>query len=496
MIWLLLLAIGSWSTSLLASALAVEPSLMVWEDRCATPTNPRLAYLIAEARCGQLSVAENPDQPQGRHIQLAVMVLPAIAQVALADPIFLLAGGPGQSAIDSGPSVFSALRELRHQRDVILVDQRGTGSSNNLSCPRQHKSEAFDKPTRMQIDEEIEYLKTCLAGLDADPSLYTTQIAMQDLELVRRALGYEVINLLGISYGTRAALVYARQSGAHLRAMILDGVAPPTMTITANFAADADTALDKLFSDCAQAVACQQAFPNLPEHFTEVLDRLSKAPENFRLRHPRTGQIVTAVIDRQLITQLVRQVLYQRTLSILLPLAIEQAYAGDYQALMTLGYQFYEDRDSLSVGMMASVLCAEDMTRSVVGVEDGRYFSQTSDEFLKEVCQFWPTGKVTDDYFEPVSSDVPTLLLSGEFDPVTPPKYAEQALLTLAQARHLVVPGVGHNAVFIGCVPDLLKSFMTQLTPDTLDVSCLADIRRPPFFTSSAGPGQQVSVDD
>jgi pimeloyl-ACP methyl ester carboxylesterase len=205
---------------------------------------------------------------------------------------------------------------------------------------------------------------------------------------------------------------------------------------------------------------------------------------------------VAAVIDRQLITQLVRQVLYQRTLSILLPLAIEQAYAGDYQALITLGYQFYEESDSLSVGMMASVLCAEDMTRPAVEAADGRYFSQTSDDFLKEVCQFWPTNKVTDDYFEPVSSDVPTLLLSGEFDPVTPPKYAEQALLTLSRARHLVVPGVGHNAAFIGCVPDLLNTFMTNLALGTLDVSCLADIRRPPFFTSSAGPGQQVTVDD
>jgi pimeloyl-ACP methyl ester carboxylesterase len=146
--------------------------------------------------------------------------------------------------------------------------------------------------------------------------------------------------------------------------------------------------------------------------------------------------------------------------------------------------------------MMASVLCAEDMTRPVIDAADGRYFGQTSDDFLKEVCQFWPTQKVSDDYFEPVSSDIPTLLLSGELDPVTPPKYAEQALLTLAQARHLVVPGVGHNAVFIGCVPDLLKRFITGLTPGALDVSCLADIRRPPFFTSSAGPGQQVTVDD
>jgi pimeloyl-ACP methyl ester carboxylesterase len=497
MIWLLLLMV-SLRPWLLATA-AVDGAgagAMIWEDRCATPENPRLASLVAEARCGNLSVAEDPNQPQGRHIQLAVMVLPAIAQVALADPIFLLAGGPGQSAIDSGPGVFSALRELRHQRDVVLVDQRGTGASNNLSCPRQHKREVFDKATRHQIDEEIEYLKACLAGLDADPTLYTTGIAMQDLDLVRSALGYELINVLGISYGTRAALVYARQSGEHLRAMILDGVAPPTMTMTAQFAADADAALDRLFADCVEAVACQQAFPDLAEHFVEILNRLAAAPEAFRLRHPRTGQMVTAVIDRPLVTQLVRQVLYQRTLSILLPLAIEQAYAGDYQTLMTLGYQFYEESDSMSVGMMASVLCAEDMTRPVIDAADGRYFSQTSDDFLKEVCQFWPTQKVSDDYFEPVSSDVPTLLLSGELDPVTPPKYAEQALLTLAQARHLVVPGVGHNAVFIGCVPDLLKRFITGLVPDALDVSCLADIRRPPFFTSSAGPGQQVTVDD
>jgi len=229
-----------------------EPILL---GPCDRPDDPALVRIVNEAQCAQIQVAENPRQPDGRQIELAVMVLPAIARVAKPDPIFYLAGGPGQSAISSGPAVFSALLELRRQREVILVDQRGTGRSNNLSCVASETPEDFTLSSAAALALEVNKLRECLPTLDADPALYTTLIAAGDLDFVRRALGYEQINLLGISYGTRAALVYLRQFGAHVRSMILDGVAPPSVNILAGASADTDVALDRLFRDCQSSSA-------------------------------------------------------------------------------------------------------------------------------------------------------------------------------------------------------------------------------------------------
>jgi len=474
----------------------VAPAETILLGPCERPDDPALVRVFSEAQCALLKVAENPKQPDGRQIELAVMVLPAIARVAKPDPIFYLAGGPGQSAITSGPVVFSALLELRRQREVILVDQRGTGRSNNLSCVVAETPEDFTLSSATALAREVNKLKDCLPTLDADPALYTTSIAVGDLDLVRRALGYEQINLLGISYGTRAALVYLRQFSGHVRSLILDGVAPPSVNILAGASADTDTALDRLFVDCQSSSACAQAFPDLRDHFIALTQRLTDNPVEAEFRHPRTGASIPVTIDQALVARLVRQVLYHRTLSTLLPLALSQANQGDYQALLTLGYQFHDDSDSISTGMMASVFCAEDMTQTSGSTRASQYFANSMNELMVEVCQFWPRGEVAAEYFQAVSSDVPVLLLSGELDPVTPPKYAEQAAQTLANSRHLIVQGVGHNAGFTGCVPDLMVEFMEQLAPQNLAASCLDLIRRPPFFTSAAGPQSQLGVTD
>lgn len=470
------------------AAVPAEPALL---GPCERPDDPALIRIYDEAQCARIMVAENPQQPEGRQIGLAVMVLPTLARVAKLDPVFYLAGGPGQSAIASGPMVFSALLEFRRQRDVVLVDQRGTGKSNNLTCSSPEAPDDFTLSSAAALRLEVSKLRECLPTLDADPTLYTTSIAMADLDFVRQTLGYEQINLLGISYGTRAALVYLRQFGGHVRSVILDGVAPPSVNILAGASVDTDAALDRLFADCQSSATCAQAFPDPRANFIALTQQLAHSSVEAEFRHPKTGAFIPVTIDPGLVARLVRQVLYHRTLSTLLPLALNQAGQGDYQALLTLGYQFYDDSDSISTGMMASVFCAEDMSHSVSVAEGGQYFSNSMNELMIEVCQFWPTAEVGPEYFEAVVSDVPVLLLSGELDPVTPPKYAEQAAQTLRNSRHIIVPGVGHNAGFTGCVPDIMVEFVEHLAPRDLAPGCIGSIHRPPFFTSTAGPGQQ-----
>lgn len=480
------------------SAPVTEPA---WLGACQRPDDLALVGLYAESRCGQLSLAEDPQQPDGRKIDIAVMVLPAIARIAAADPVFFLAGGPGQSAIETGPGVFQMLPELRRQRDIVLVDQRGTGASNSLACVTTEQQDDFSLSSGAQTALQVARLKACLPTLDAAPALYTTASAVQDLEAVRQALGYEQINLFGISYGTRVALVYLREYPARVRALLLDGVAPPGISIVAEFVRTGDAALDRLFADCQAVTACAQAFPDLAGHFLATLERLRAEPGLWPLRHPGTGAQVDVWIDEQLVTGIVRQVLYQRTLSTLLPLALEQAWRGDYQALLTLGYQFSGGGESISLGMMASVFCTEDMAQAALlidergdglGAKPGKYFSPSMNDQMAEICQFWPTAAPAVGDFAAVTSNTPVLLISGELDPVTPPAFAEQALATLANARHVIVAGVGHNAAFTGCVPSLLSEFVEQLAPPALDLACLENIQRPPFFTSSAGPGGLV----
>ncbi|MFT7548483.1 MAG: pimeloyl-ACP methyl ester carboxylesterase [Candidatus Azotimanducaceae bacterium] len=444
---------------------------------------------IDNALCGVISVPENRHSRDGRQIDLNIMLLPATSAVVLSDPIFFLAGGPGQSAVDAGPGLFSRLREMRTERDIILVDQRGTGNSNSLSCELNISTiESMSLSVEEFETRQTEKLKSCLEEYDADPSLYTTPNAMDDLNEVREKLGYEKINLYGISYGTRAALVYLRRHESTVRSMIIDSVVPLTMTIPKNVALDAQSSFALLLEDCKSQPGCHEAFPDLHNHLRELVQRLQDSPEDVSVLHPRTGIMMTGPFDPVLIGRVIRSILYNRTLSRLLPLAIEEAWAGNYQPLSTLGYAFTGDEDELgmSMGMMASVLCSEDMTL-ISEPNHTDDFDNAIYRTLKPVCEFWPKGDIPQSYFDAVESDVPVLITSGELDPITPPKYGTEAALTLSNSRHLIVAGVGHAASVNGCLPKLMSTFLEDVDPANLDATCADKLKRLPFFTSYAG---------
>ncbi len=494
MIRLTLLTIRTFALSLLLCGceLGVDQSTLVNPNydlltNCARPEQAAITGIVLESLCGVVSVYENRESQAGRKIDLNIMLIPATTAVVKPDPIFFLAGGPGQSAGQTGPYLFSRLGRLRRERDIVLVDQRGTGESNSLACLPETDFGLLDDISIEEMEAaQTLMLKKCLVEFDAEPSLYTTPIAMDDLDEVRRVLGYRQINLFGMSYGTRAALVYLRRHGDTVRSAVLDGVAPLSMSVPANIAVDAQSAFDILLKDCIKQTGCAEAFPNLLEHFHALVQHLAVSPRTATISHPRTGEQITGPVHAVIVNRLIRAVMYDRTLSSLVPLAIEEAYQGNFQPLTTLAYSFSGENTQMSNGMMASVLCAEDMRR-VSQPNDTDDFENVIFSSLSSICEYWPKGNIPDNYFDPVTSDVPILLLSGKFDPVTPPKYAWNAAETLSNHEHIVVPGVGHGTSLQGCVPDILEAFFESANPKGLNIGCVSDLSRPPFFTSFAG---------
>ena len=444
-----------------------------------------------EARCGTLSVPEDRANPNSRQISLRLAVLPAVRRDPLPDPLVLLAGGPGQAATEAFVALVGAFDQIRRDRDIVLVDQRGTGGSHPLKC-----STPDEQPgAGLTSDAELTtWLADCLKNLDADPRLYTTSIAMDDLDAVRAALGYETVNLYGVSYGTRAALTYLRQYPQRVRAVVLDGVAPPDWPLGLTVGRDAQRALDLVFDGCAADPACQKAFPNLRDSFNALLQGLERQPVTLTLPHPRTGEPTELRLTRDMVALAVRLLSYSPETVALLPLLIHTArQSGDLSALAAQ-YLIVADQlgGSITAGMGYSVQCAEDMPAidpaEAARVNAGAYLGTTVIDQLRKVCAVWPAGAAPANSREPVRSDVPTLLLSGGADPVTPPENGERAARTLPNSLHIVAPGQGHNVVFRGCIPRIVTTFINQGTVSGLDTACVQTLGPAPFFTSPSGP--------
>jgi pimeloyl-ACP methyl ester carboxylesterase len=443
-----------------------------------------------DAYCGTLKVYENRATKQGRQIDLNIVVLPALRADSQPDPLFFLAGGPGQGAAKLAKVVREIFRRVQTDRDIVLVDQRGTGKSNPLDCNNEDDSlQAF-----MQTNEQvIEQLKICQAKYDADLTLYTTPIAMDDLDDVRAFLGYDKINVYGGSYGTRAALVYIRQHGERVRAAILDGVAPPDMRLPLYFPRDTQRAFELLAKDCAGDAACNKAYPNLLERMKTLIDRLEKSPPTVKVTHPRTGETADVRIDARLLANVIVMALYSPVMTALVPAIVVAAENNDFQSMLALATMSGgTEEPNLSIGMQLSVICAEDAPKNTADDlqkgSESTLFGKYVMSIQQQACTFWPRGKVDDSFYEPVTSAIPTLVLSGEVDPVTPPSWGEQVASTLSNSRHVVIAGTGHTAGGTGCGQRIMRSFIEKGSLDGLDTTCTEKIKRPAFFLSPAGP--------
>jgi pimeloyl-ACP methyl ester carboxylesterase len=472
---LLLAALTSCARSQTTALDALQP--------CTSDQGPGDAY------CGTLSVFENREARSGRRIALNIVLLPAIGTTGQPDPLFFLAGGPGQGAAQMAADVRQIFRRVLRNRDIVLVDQRGTGKSNPLDC-------RSDSNTLSELTESdqaaLDRLRRCLEGLDADVRLYTTTIAMDDLDDVRAHLGYDHINLYGGSYGTRAALVYLRRHEPHVRSMILDGVSPTDMRIPLYAARDAQRALDKLLEACDADQACRAASPDLGGRIRALLARLEADPPRVRMVHPRTGDVGEVRVEARVVASILFGALYSPLTASIVPVLVEHAEQNRFESLFALGLAGGATADNMSVGMQLSVLCSEDASRFADADVDRETAGSVFGGYLlrgqRQACAIWPKGDVAPDFYEPVVSDVPALILSGDADPVTPPSWGEEVAKHLPNARHVAVPSTGHGVIGTPCGAQLIEDFLDRGSAADLDVSCVDDVRRPPFFLTPAGP--------
>ena len=454
-----------------------EPSLSL-EDCVLTSATGRQV----DAQCGTLTVPEDRANPNGRQIDLHIAVIPAISRSPEPDPVFLLAGGPGQSAIEAFPGTFTLLFNVHQDRDIVLVDQRGTGKSNPLRC--------IDPEVEVMTDEEaLVILKECPKSLDADVRFYTTEIAMTDLDEVRAALGYDTINVYGASYGTRAALTYLRMYSEHVRTVTLDSVVDPSFVMFMDAAEDGQEALDQFFARCEADEACAQTFPNLRSEFDGLVARLAESPAEIVIPHPLTNKPTDVEVTDTFITSMVFNILYVPDLVAALPLGIHQAYAEEnYIPLIS---QAFMVNAGLYDGMFYAVTCTEDAP--LINADEAAQKSQDSvfgdrTEVFAEVCESWQKGQVSPEFREPVVSDVPVLILSGEADPITPPSHAEKVAESLSNDLHLIFANMGHGNMAGVCGSDIFTAFIKSGTLSGLETDCVDAVVPPPFFVDFSGP--------
>jgi pimeloyl-ACP methyl ester carboxylesterase len=439
--------------------------------------------------CGKYAVFENRATRTGRKIELNLVIIPARAEKPEADALFMFEGGPGGAVTEWAPGIPADFARVLAKRDIVLVDQRGTGGSHPLQCDlgvrRENPQTAYRDPF------PLEGIKVCRRELEkiADLTQYTTSIAMDDIEEVRSWLGYPKINLLGGSYGTRAAQVFVRRHPASVRAVVLTGFVGMNHRLPLYHARDGQRALDLLFSLCAQG-PCGEAFPNLRAELEAVLERLETMPGKATVENVfRPGERVELAVERRIFGEALRSALYTVPVSTRVPWVIHRAYLGDFAPFfeLTMGWRVGIEL-GLAHGMYLSVACAED-TPFITDADEafevaGTFLGDVRTRPQRAACREWPRAEIPADFHQPLRSDAPILILEGNLDPVTPPIWAYAAVATLPNARVVTIEG-GHHG-FGGlepadCISGITDRFLETADAKSLDVSCVGRLARPAF---------------
>jgi pimeloyl-ACP methyl ester carboxylesterase len=443
------------------------------------------------AQCSTLKVPENPAAPKGRQIELAIAWIPAKGE-AEPDPVFMIAGGPGQSALESYPQLHQAFADIRKNRHIILVDQRGTGKSNRLICKdASGKSSVSGDDEDFSLDKATTFSADCAKQLSAkaDPRFYSTSDAIDDLELVRKKINAPSINLYGVSYGTRVAQQFAKRYPKATRSVVLDGVVPNTLILGSDHASNLESALDLHFARCAADKTCKANFGNVRERLNSFRAQISKSPMPVNYTHPVSGEAKQGTLSAGHLASVMRLYSYSPLTASMLPMFLAQASKGNAGPLMAQSEMLKDSvGDSIMHGMQLSVICAEDAAELKSNPKDAdTLLGNQMVEFMQAQCKVWPHGKRPADFRKPLSGNVPVLILSGEFDPVTPPRYGNEVLKSLPNARHLIFKGQGHNVMPISCGPKLFASFINTADAKKLDAKCLDRLSYVPMFTSFYG---------
>jgi pimeloyl-ACP methyl ester carboxylesterase len=438
------------------------------------------------AHCGTLSVPENRNQPD-RMIDLNVAVIKSTSSDKLKDPLLLLAGGPGQGAVDTFAGMTGLFSALLPRRDLVMVDQRGTGQSNPLRC--EVDPEELETLNDMNSEAWKDWTRDCHASLDADTRFYTTTVAIEDLETVRQALGIEQWNLYGGSYGTRKALTYMKLFPASVRSVVLDSVVAQDEALGTSHEANLRSTLSRVFRKCDADEACQEAFGDAEQQMWKFLDGLQDNPITLRLQNSDTGRYETVTMTREYAVLALRMFSYSPETMGLIPLMVSLANNGQPE---TMAHQSLMVMNSLTQGLNnaleMSVTCAEDVPFMPTETrQSNSLFGDNLFELMHARCALWDAIVVDESFKAPVESDIPTLLLSGEYDPVTPPEFAEKAMQTLSNAQHLVAKGQGHIVGTRGCMPKVVAAFIKNPEAE-LDSSCMSNFQDLSFFINMNGP--------
>jgi pimeloyl-ACP methyl ester carboxylesterase len=440
--------------------------------------------LVYGAECGELLVKENPADTNSREISLNILRLPAISPAPKEDPLFLIQGGPGGSSVDMATIVHHAFIDVRKNRDLIFVDQRGTGKSSPMFCERLSQADEL-LPETEQTKKSLILIKDCAEKYRAQVAYYTTPYAARDLDIVRQKLGYEKINLWGGSYGTRVALEYLREFPQHARTLILDGVAPAQIALPKYFQMDAFAALESINANCQAQEKCKNLYGNIIAKTEQVTQRFAQAqaanaPVSIEFEHPRHQQTTKLILTPKSFSTLVFMSLYSRDLTVLLPHAITNAEKGDYRLIASLSALASEQENfsNLTEGMRYSIICNEDAhfisTEDIANAKP--FFGLNMLKDFADTCALWPKVNLPQNYNEPISSDVPALLLSGNHDPVTPPRWAEMVAKHLTHSLQIVAPGGNHSISMEGCIPQIIAQFIELGTVGDITTECTKNI--------------------
>ncbi|MGI8898621.1 MAG: alpha/beta fold hydrolase [Pyrinomonadaceae bacterium] len=453
-----------------------------------------------KVKCGTYEVYENRNSKKGRKISLKVVVFPATGTERAPDPFVYIPGGPGSSATEDSTYVAPQFAKIREHRDLLFVDQRGTGGSHPLNCKFYN---AADVQSYFGYFFPLEDVRKCREQLEqqADLTLYTTPIAMDDLDEVRAALGYERLNLFGGSYGTRASLVYLKRHPTHVRTVTLQGVAPTNQYMPLDFAQHMERALQGILAECGADETCNRAFPNLRAETKAVLERLIQGPvevevrKNFDRGNDTAGPASTPEerakvrLSRNLAVEAVRYMLYHPGGASRAPLLLHQAAQGNFTPLAEAALSYRRNLVATGAnGMYLSVTCAEDLP----WIKSGEGERLAANTFLgdyrlrqqREACALWPRAAIPRDYGEPVRGSAPVLILTGEWDPVTPPSNGDAVARHLPNSLHVIVPHGAHGfggLEGIECIERLNTEFVQSGAVKGLDTSCVKNIRRKGF---------------
>jgi pimeloyl-ACP methyl ester carboxylesterase len=447
------------------------------------------------AFCTDYSVPEDWDRPAGRQIRLRVAIVRALAAEADPDMVVFLDGGPGGAATQDYPAVANALAPLRKRHHLLLIDQRGTGSSNPLECADRASldAEGADGPARPTPSEtsiasvapsaqadraaQIERVRRCADRLAprAAPQFYTTTDAIRDLEAVRQALGAPALDLVGVSYGTRVAQQYARRYPAFVRSIVLDSPVPNPLALLSEHARNLEDVVRQRLGRCRDNPACFRRYGDSYAALKQVQAQLRRQPQEVEMRDPQSFALVHRTLGADELAALVRFYTYSAATSALLPYVIAEAQAGRYAPLLGQAQLVVGDvTEHLNGGMSASVLCAEDADLLVDRPQDeGTLLGSGVVSDARRSCAVWPHGQRPADFHEAFRGSMPVLVLAGELDPVTPPRYGMQIVKELPHARMLLAPGQGHAVIGVGCMPRLVSAFVERLDPEHLDDRCL-----------------------